>query len=297
MGLWSDIAQRARSFVKREPDANLGDEVRFHLDMETRQLEASGLPHDAVAAEARRRFGGVDRYTEELRDERGGRTLEHVRLDARYALRLARRFPAFTAIVVLTLGISIGANTAIFSVVNAVLLRPLPFPRGDDLVLLYAQNPDKSLPRFSVSYADYLDWRKQTHSFTDIAAFGSSSLTFTRNDEVERVGGLSVTPNYFDVLQIRPHLGRLFRDGDPATETDNEIVLTYGFWQRALAGAAGSCRFRPKLKILRPTHLPVLDFAMAGRSRRAAHRTIYVLSAFGTIRVQPRHPPGRKSIS
>jgi predicted permease len=236
MGLWSDIAQRARGLVKREPDADLGDEVRFHLDMETRQLEESGLPHDAAAAEARRRFGGVDRYTEELRDERGGRMLDHLRLDARYALRLARRFPAFTAIVVLTLGISIGANTAIFSVVNAVLLRPLPFPRGDDLVLLYAQNPDKSLPRFSVSYADYLDWRKQTHSFTDIAASGSSSLTFTRNDEVERVAGLLVTPNYFDVLQIRPHLGRLFRDGDPAAEIANEIVLTYGFWQRALAG-------------------------------------------------------------
>ena len=236
MSIWSDIAQRVRGLFGHEPDANLGDELRFHLDMEARQLEASGLSHEAATAEARRRFGGVDRYTEELRDERGGRALEHLRLDARYALRLARRFPAFTAIVVLTLGISIGANTAIFSVVNAVLLRPLPFPRGDDLVSLYAQNPDKSVPRFSVSYADYLDWRKETHSFTDIAAFASTSLTFTQTDDVQRLSGLAVTPNYFDVLQLRPHLGRLFRDGDPATETDNEIVLTYGFWQRQLAG-------------------------------------------------------------
>ena len=236
MSIWSDIAQRVRGRFGHEPDANLGDELRFHLDMEARQLEASGLSHEAATAEARRRFGGVDRYTEELRDERGGRALEHLRLDARYALRLARRFPAFTAIVVLTLGISIGANTAIFSVVNAVLLRPLPFPRGDDLVSLYAQNPDKSVPRFSVSYADYLDWRKETHSFTDIAAFASTSLTFTQTDDVQRLSGLAVTPNYFDVLQLRPHLGRLFRDGDPATETDNEIVLTYGFWQRQLAG-------------------------------------------------------------
>jgi len=236
MSIWSDIAQRVRGLLGREPDANLGDEVRFHLEMETRQLEASGLSRDAALAEAHRRFGGVDRYTEELRDERGARTLEHLRLDARYALRLARRFPAFTAIVVLTLGISIGANTAIFSVVNAVLLRPLPFPNGDDLVFLYAQNPDKSLPRFSVSYADFLDWRKQTHSFTDIAAFTTSSLTFTQNDEAERVSGLSVTSNYFDVLQVRPKLGRLFHDGDLAADTDNEIVLTYGFWQRALAG-------------------------------------------------------------
>ena len=235
MSIWTDIVNRVRGRLSRESNANLTDELRFHLEMETRQLEATGLSRADAENEARRRFGGVDRYTEELRDERGGRFFEHLRLDARYALRLARRFPAFTAIVVLTLGISIGANTAIFSVVDAVLLRPLPFPRGQDLVLLYAQNPDKSLPRFSVSYADYVDWRKETHSFTDIAAYTTSSLTFTDHEDVQRLAGLSVTPNFFDVLLARPQLGRLYHDRDPASETDNEIVLTYGFWQRALA--------------------------------------------------------------
>jgi hypothetical protein len=115
--------------------------------------------------------------------------VESIGKDARYAFRLARRFPAFTSIVLLTLGVAIGANTAIFSVVDTVLLRPLPFPHGEDLVLLYGQNPDKSLPRFSVSYADYLDWQKQTRSFTDIAAYASSSLTFVSGEDAQRLAG------------------------------------------------------------------------------------------------------------
>jgi putative ABC transport system permease protein len=232
MRVWNAVLQRIRGLLHREPAAYLNDEVRFHLEMETRVLERGGLSPDAARAEAHRRFGGVDRYTEELRDERGGRMLEAMSHDARYAFRVARRFPAFTSIVLLTLGITIGANTAIFSVVDTVLFRPLPFPRGEELVLLYAQNPDKSLPRFSVSYADFLDWRTQTRGFTDIAAYASSSLTFVAGDDAQRLAGLSVTNNFFDVLRTRPRLGRLFRNGDAESETDNEIVLTYGFWQR-----------------------------------------------------------------
>jgi hypothetical protein len=168
MRLFSKLTRRFRGRLYREPAANLGDEVRFHLEMEAQALERAGLSPEAARAEAHRKFGGVDRYTEELRDERGGSIVESIGKDARYAFRLARRFPAFTSIVLLTLGVAIGANTAIFSVVDTVLLRPLPFPHGEDLVLLYGQNPDKSLPRFSVSYADYLDWQKQTRSFTDM---------------------------------------------------------------------------------------------------------------------------------
>ena len=171
------IIEWVRGLLRREPDANLGDEVRFHLDMEAEALARGGMNPDRAAAEARRRFGGVDRYTEELRDERSGRLGEVLLQDVRSALRLARRFPAFTAIVVLTLGVAIGANTAIFSVVDAVLLRPLPFANPDEVVLLYSQNPDASQPRFSVSYADFVDWRAQTRSFASMAVFGPTSAT------------------------------------------------------------------------------------------------------------------------
>ena len=170
--------------IGREPDQNLSEELRFHLDMEAAKLEQRGSRPMPRGAKPRRKFGGVDRYTEELRDERDeANSLDMLAQDARYALRMSRRFPMFTAIVVLTLGIAIGANTAIFSVVNAVLLRPLPFPNGDRLTFLYAQNPDKTLPRFGVSYADFLDWRKDTHSFAGMSAYTGTSLTLLTDRE------------------------------------------------------------------------------------------------------------------
>ena len=267
MSAWTDLMQRLRARLGREPAANLGEEVRFHLEMEARALERGGLSPEVARAEAHRRFGGVDRYTEELRDERGGRLLEWLSQDSRYALRLARRFPAFTSIVLVTLGIAIGANTAIFSVVDTVLLRPLPFPRAQDLVLLYAQVPDKSQPRFSVSYADFLDWRKQTRSFTDIAAFMSSSLVFVGDEDAQRLSGLSVTNNYFDVLGMRAHIGRLFRNGDAEAETDNEIVLTNGFWRRQFAGDSTVVGRQMKIGNRARTVIGVLppDFDVDGR--------------------------------
>ena len=298
MSLFSDVTRRIRGRISREPASNLGDEVRFHLEMEAQALERAGLSPDAARREAHRKFGGVDRYTEELHDERGGRTLESLGKDARYALRLAKRFPAFTAIVLLTLGIAIGANTAIFSVVNTVLLRPLPFPHGDDLVLLYAQNPDKSLPRFSVSYADYLDWQKQTRSFTDIAAYSSSSLTFVSGEDAQRLAGLSVTSNFFDVLGARPAFGRLFRTKDLPADTDNEIVLTNAFWQRQFGSDSTIVGRAIKIGTSTRTVIGVLppDFDLAGQAIDALTVLVpagipnveshgqHVLSAVGRLR-------------
>jgi len=231
-----DALGRLRSRLGLVSDEELNEELRFHLAMEAEHLERAGMSRDAAAAEARRRFGGVTKHTEELRDVRGGMAMEALLQDARYALRLSHRFPVFTAIVLITLGMAIGANTAIFSVVNAALLRPLPYADGDRLAILYSQNPDRSIPRFSVSYADFLDWRSQTRSFTGMAAITTTSVTFIRDAEVLRLAGQSATSEYFDVLAVRPVLGRLFRAGEPAAETANQIVVTYNFWQRQFNG-------------------------------------------------------------
>jgi putative ABC transport system permease protein len=236
MALLTSAFRWLRGRLGRVSNEDIHDELRFHLSMEAEKLEREGMSRDAAVAEARRRFGGVDHHTEEVRDVRGGRVMEHLVQDTRYAFRLARRFPAFTAIVLLTLGVSIGANTAIFSVINATLLRPLPYPNGDRLAILYSQNPDKSIPRFSVSYADFLDWRAQTRSFSAMAAGTGSSFTLISDGEPLRLNGQMATSDYFDVLGLRAERGRLFAATASAAEAANEIVLTYEFWQRQFAG-------------------------------------------------------------
>jgi predicted permease len=230
------LLRRLRALVfRRSSERDIRDEVQFHLAMEARAIQHGGANAENAAREARRRFGGVDRYTEELRDERGTRIIEHIVRDVRYALRAARRTPGFSAIVVLTLGVAIGATTAIFSVVNAVLLLPLPFARPQEVVRLFAQNPDASQPRFGVSYADYLDWRAQTRSFSSMAVFANTTLTLTSDGEPERLAALNVTSNFFDLLETKPFRGRLFGsdDADGVTPT---VVLSHGFWMRRFGG-------------------------------------------------------------
>ena len=236
MSMWTTLAARLRSLMGREPDRDLGDELHFHLEMEAANLERQGVAPDVARREARRRLGGYDRYNEEMRDVRGGRWRDALIQDARYGLRMWRRFPAFTAIVLATLAIAIGANTAIFSVVDAALLRPLPFPNDDRLAMLYAQNPDRSFPRFSISYADFLDWRKDTRSFAGMAAFTTSSLTLLTDGDPVRLSGMSVTSDYFDVLGARAKLGRVYHANDGERETSGEVVLTYAFWTRQFSG-------------------------------------------------------------
>ncbi|HEU4994914.1 MAG TPA: ABC transporter permease [Gemmatimonadaceae bacterium] len=233
------LFDRFRHQSDRPSDQELDDELTQHMEMEALALERAGLSPEDARREARRRFGGVDKYAEEVRDVRGGRWLEWFGQDAKYALRVARRFPAFTAIVVATLAVAIGANTAVFSVIDRVVLAPLPFPRDRDLMLLYAETPDGSNPRFSASYADFLDWRRDTRSFAGMSAFTSSTLTTMEAEQPERLSGLLVTSDYFDVLQARPALGRLFRASDQASEVTSMAVITNAFWTRRFGSDLG----------------------------------------------------------
>lgn len=158
--------------------------------------------------------------------------------DARFALRLARRFPLFTTIVTLTIALGIGSTTTIFSVVDAVVLRPLPFPDGDRLVSLWGTNPDRSIPRFAVSYPDFKDWATRTHSFSSMALYASGMTTLKGNGEPESVAGLYVTSNFFDVLGIHAIRGRDFGADDEHGESSNAVILSYGFWKRRFGGDA-----------------------------------------------------------
>src|SRR5882672_8216669 len=136
------------------------------------------------------------------------------RQDLRYAVRTFGRAPGFTLLAVLTIAIGVGANTAIFSVVNATLLRPLPFPRATELVLVSNSNRQTGQSFNNTNPATFLDWRVRNHSFTALAGFRESSVTLSSGDHPERLPAAMVNANFFDVLEVKPALGRVFLAAD-----------------------------------------------------------------------------------
>ncbi len=157
--------------------------------------------------------------------------------DFRYALRTLRKSPGFTLIAIATLALGIGANSAIFSVIDAVLLRPLPFPNADRLTMVWAtapQHPENN--RESQSYPDYADLRAQNHTFSALAAYTSISGIWGSGEDSEDVAGLAITPDIFDVLGSRPLLGRGFSREDEKPGAARVVVIGYSFWQRRFAG-------------------------------------------------------------
>jgi putative ABC transport system permease protein len=154
--------------------------------------------------------------------------------DLRYAARALRKSPGFTAIAALTLALGVGATTAIFSVVNAVMLRPLPFTEPDRLVRIWESNVERGWPTFAVSHPNFLDWRSQSRAFESLAATNNAGFTWTSNGEAEVVLGLSVTATFLPTLQISPVLGRNFLDDEDRPGGNTRVVLLGdGFWRRA----------------------------------------------------------------
>jgi putative ABC transport system permease protein len=155
--------------------------------------------------------------------------------DLRCALRQLRKSPGFTAVAVVTLALGIGANTAIFTLVNAVLLRPLPYKDPNRLVMVWEQNPHRGWFENIVSSANFLDWKKQNHVFADIAAFESSSFNLTGDNTPEEIAGERVTTNLLSVLGVQPLRGRLFVP-DEEKRGRGAAVLSYGLWQQRYGG-------------------------------------------------------------
>jgi len=155
--------------------------------------------------------------------------------DIRYASRQIRKAPGFAAVAVITLALGIGANTAIFSVVNGVLLRPLPFQDADRLVRLWHVPPQQSfpgIPTFSVSPANYLDWQSQNHVFEQMAIYGYSGFTMTGGDKPEQVDASNVSATFFSTLGVKPMIGRVITPDEDQQGRSNVVVLSYRFWQQ-----------------------------------------------------------------
>src|ERR1700680_4474276 len=196
-------------FGTARSEKELNSEVSAHLDaMMEENLRRGMTPKEARYA-ARREFGGVEQIKEEYRETRGLPTLELCVQDLRYALRTLRKNPGFAVIAALTLALGIGANTAIFSIVNAVLLRPLPFPQSSRIVAVYQTLEREGVHRNGVSYLNFADGQKESHNFEQMGAFRQSDVTLTGSGEPEIIPGAVVTPSLLATLGVRPIAGRL----------------------------------------------------------------------------------------
>ncbi len=228
------IGRRLRTLMRRRArDRELDEEIRFHLEREQEKNVRAGLPRDEAWRAALVSFGGVQQVREAHRDVRAVRWLDDLAADVRFALRTLARHPALAGAAVLTLALGVGANTAIFSVVDAVILRPLPFPAPDRLVMLWEENPEKNWRLADAAPANYLDWREQVHAFQDVAAYnpGVGHATLTGVGDPQLLGASVVTGNFFSVLGVRAAFGRGFSDQDTRDTTGAIVVLSDRAWR------------------------------------------------------------------
>jgi putative ABC transport system permease protein len=219
-------------------DQELAEELQAHLAMHIDDNVRAGMTPDAARRAALLRLGSVESITEAVRDRRGVPALHHMGQDVRFAVRMLRKNRSFTAIAALTLGLGIGANTAIFSVVNAVLLRPLPFPDSDRLVLVFATNLEEGRTEDVATYPDFEDWKAQNHSFDALAAFTTRGMTMNAGDHAEIVPAVQVSTGFFDTLGVRPALGRGFGAEEHEPGADRVAILSDGTWRRQFGAAA-----------------------------------------------------------
>src|SRR5215467_14390708 len=222
-------------FGKRKADVELDQELGFHLESEIEQNLARGLSPEEARRAAFRQFGGVDRFKEECRDARGTSFVESLASDLRYCARSLLKRPAFTSIVVVTLALGIGANTEVFSVVYALLLRPYPFRDLDRLVLVRESGAAESEAQ-RVAPADFVDLRNTNNAFEQMAAYRYRGLNLTGAGNPEPVDACMVSPNFFDMIGVSPARGHGFYPDQELEGKDQTAILSYPFWQRQFGG-------------------------------------------------------------
>ena len=242
------VLSRIRAlFVSRRLDEEFSREVEAHLDMLAEDYAQRGLTPEQARRQAVLRFGGAMQIQESNREGRRLPLVETTWCDVRYAARSLRKNPAFTVVAVATLAIGIGAGTAVYSVVRAVLLRPLPYRAAGELVRVFETNPLRHWTRNIVAPANWADWQTRNRSFSGIAAYtqfnsngsGASDIFLTGFGEPLGLKALAVSGNLFHVLGVPPLVGRTFNDDEQWDGKARVAILSYGLWQTAFGGDTG----------------------------------------------------------
>jgi predicted permease len=219
-------------FWKQQVEQDLGEELTSHLELLTDQKIKEGMNPVEAARAARIELGGVEQVKERVRASRAGLWLDAFLHDLHFGLRMLRKNPGFTAVAVVTLALGIGANTAVFSIVNAVLLRSLPFRNPDELVAIYETHP--SIPEIGVATADLSDWEAQARSFEGLAAYGFvgyEHLALTVNSQPEEIRGAIASHDLFPLLGIAPALGRNFLPVEDEQDRGQVAILSGELWK------------------------------------------------------------------
>ena len=231
MALLPRIASLWRNLSDKESlDRELTEELRAHVDLLTERKIGEGMKPEEARRASLIEVGGIEQVKERVREVRTGRPLEDLSQDLRYALRGLRKHRAFTAVAVITLALGIGANTAIFTVINTVLLRPLPYERPDQLVVLMEMIADRPA---GVSYPNFVDWRNQSTSLENVAAVRNrESFNLTGAGESERLQGRLVSANFLSTLGVKPVRGRDFLAEEDQPGANPVAIISHALWQR-----------------------------------------------------------------
>ena len=223
-------------FRRERLDQDLDEELRSHLEMRAADNLAAGMSARDARYDAQKRFGNTTLLKEDTRNADIVGWMDVAARDFRHALRLLQRSPAFTAVAVLTLALGIGANTAIFSVINSVLLRPLPYHDSGSLVMVWETNSQHPKPHNTVSPPNFLDWQSRNTVFSDIAYIADVRNNLTGIGDPEEVVVQAVSANFFSVLGVNPLLGTGFTTENGQPGHDNVVILSYGLWMERFAG-------------------------------------------------------------
>ncbi|HLY17823.1 MAG TPA: ABC transporter permease [Bryobacteraceae bacterium] len=230
--LWRALT--GRSTLERDMD----DELRFHLETRAADLVRAGVSAAEAARRARIEFGALEGYKERCREARGLRPFDEMRGDLRYALRVLRKSPVFAIASIVTLALGIGAGTAIFSAVKAVLLNQLPYREPVRLVALGESDAGEKRPE-TVGYTTAYDWRRLSHSFAGMSLYRDAGGALVERGEAELLTGLRVNHDFFDTLGIRMQIGRSFLPEEDRNDHRYEVILAHGLWLRRFGGDPG----------------------------------------------------------
>ena len=232
-GMWTLVRHFVRNLLRRDGvERNLSDEIDGYADLLIEEKVAQGMSRDDARRAARLEIGGVDQVKEHVRDVRVGAWLDALRQDVRFGVRTLIRRPGFATVAVLTLGVGMGATTALFSLIDSVLLKPLPFHEPDRLMMVWEVRPRFNRPRIEVAPLNYVDWQQQVQAFESLAAYVGGFVNLTGAGTPERLVAAQVTPNLFPTLGVDPLVGRWFVTPEGSPGQTAVAILSYGLWQR-----------------------------------------------------------------